>query len=142
VPASFHSVVKANLKYLIDTHNNRLVQQIAENRDRLLVLQIIESLKKTNNWKDIFDLSYDDAVNYIATRFKAGTTEIAKEVLKKPMSYLTRAHDQEILDLQKLIKELEDDHSDIFEMLIKKYRAVKNKMLKEINENVTIFVNN
>lgn len=142
VPASFHSVVKANLKYLIDTHNNRLVQQIAENRDRLLVLQIIESLKKTNNWKDIFDLSYDDAVNYIAARFKAGTIEIAKEVLKKPMSYLTKAHDQEILDLQKLIKELEDDHSDIYEMLIKKYRAVKNKMLKEINENVTIFVNN
>jgi regulator of sigma D len=58
------------------------------------------------------------------------------------MSYLTKAHDQEILDLQKLIKELEDDHSDIYEMLIKKYRAVKNKMLKEINENVTIFVNN
>jgi topoisomerase-4 subunit A len=142
VPASFHSVVKANLKYLIDTHNNRLVQQIAENRDRLLVLQIIESLKKTNNWKDIFDLSYDDAVNYIATRFKAGTTEIAKEVLKKPMSYLTKAHDQEILDLQKLIKELEDDHSDIYQMLIKKYRTVKNKMLKEINQIVTIFVNN
>lgn len=142
VPASFHSVVKANLKYLIDTHNNRLVKQIADNREKLLVLQIIESLKKTNNWKDIFDLSYDDAVNYIATRFKAGTKEVAKEVLKKPMSYLTKAHDQEIIDLQDIIAALETDQSDIYEMLIKKYRAVKNKMLKEINENVTIFVNN
>ena len=83
-----------------------------------------------------------DAVNFIAMRFKACTEEIAKEVLKKPMSYLTKAHDQEILDLQNLITSLEADHSDIYEMLIKKYRAVKTKMLKEINENVTIFVNN
>ena len=140
VPASFHSVVKANLKYLIDTHNNRLVQQIAENRDRLLVLQIIESLKKTNNWKDIFDLSYDDAVNFIATRFKACTEEIAKEVLRKPMSYLTKAHDQEITDLQDLISELENDQSDIFEMLAKKYKAVKQKVLKEITPNTTKFI--
>lgn len=139
VPASFHSVVKANLQYLIDTHNNRLVKQIAENKEKLLVLQIIEGLKKTNNWKDIFDLSYEDAVNYIAAQFKLSTKDIAKEVLKKPMSYLTKAHDQEILDLQQLISELENDHSDMYEMLIKKYRSVKNKMLKEINKNVTIF---
>ena len=140
VPASFHSVVKANLQYLINTHNTRLIKQIPDNREKLLVLEIIESLKKTNNWKNIFDLSYDDAVDYIAKRFKAGTIEVAKEVLKKPMSYLTKAHDQEILDLKQLIADLENDHSDIYEMLIKKYRAVKNKILKEISENTTKFI--
>jgi hypothetical protein len=140
VPCSFDLVVKSNLNYLIETHSNRLIHQIADNREKLLVLQIIESLKKTNNWKDIFDLSYDDAVNYIATRFKAGTTEIAKEVLKKPMSYLTKAHDQEILDLQNVISELENDQSDIFEMLAKKYKTVKQKVLKEIAPNTTKFI--
>jgi hypothetical protein len=104
------------------------------------VLQIIESLKKTNNWKDIFDLSYDDAVNFIAMRFKACTTEIAKEVLRKPMSYLTKAHDQEIIDLQNIISELENDQSDIFEMLAKKYKNIKSRVLKETSLNTTKFI--
>ena len=140
VPCSFDLVVKSNLNYLIETHTNRLTHQIADNREKLLVLQIIESFKKTNNWKDIFDLSYDDAVDYIAKHFKAGTIELAKEVLKKPMSYLTKAHDQEIIDLQNVIAELENDQSDIFEMLAKKYKAVKTKVLKEIAPNTTKFI--
>jgi DNA gyrase subunit A len=140
VPCSFDLVVKSNLNYLIETHTNRLTHQIADNREKLLVLQIIESLKKTNNWKDLFDLSYDDAVNFIATRFKACTEEIAKEVLRKPMSYLTKAHDQEITDLQDLISELENDQSDIFEMLAKKYKSMKTKVLKAVAPNTTKFI--
>ena len=119
VPCSFDNVVKANL---------------------LLVLQIIESLKKTNNWKDIFDLSYDNAIKYLSTKFKACTVEIAKEVFRKPMSYLTKAHDQEIIDLTNLIAELKTDKSDIFEMLAKKYKTIKTKVLKEINPNETTFL--
>lgn len=141
VPASFHSVVKANIQYLIDTHNKRLIAQIQENKDKLEVLQIIEKLKTTNNWKDIFDLSYNDAVNYLMNNFSC-SNEIAQNVLRKPISYLTKEHKQEIIDLKDLITNLEADHSDIYEMLIKKYKAVKTKMLKEINENVTKFVNN
>jgi topoisomerase-4 subunit A len=140
VPCSFDLVVKSNLQYLIETHTNRLTHQIADNQEKLLVLQIIESLKKTNNWKDIFDLSYDDAVNFISARFKACTIEIAKEVLRKPMSYLTKAHDQEILDLQNTISELENDQSDIFEMLTKKYKGMKTRVLKEIAKNTSRFV--
>ena len=140
VPCAFDSVVKANLTYLINTHMNRLNHQIIDNQEKLLVLQIIENLKKTNNWKDIFDLSYDDAINYIATKFKACTAEIAKEVFRKPMSYLTKAHDQEIIDLQNLIAELEADKSDIFEMLSKKYKKIKTKLAKAVAANETVFV--
>ena len=140
VPASFHSVVKANLQYLIETHNNRLVKQIQENKDKLEVLQIIEKLKKTNNWKDIFDLSYEDAIKYLTSNFTC-SVDVAQNVFRKPISYLTKEHAQEIIDLIQLIKDLEADQSDIFEMLIKKYRIVKNKMLKEIHENATIFKN-
>jgi hypothetical protein len=140
VPCSFDLVVKSNLSYLIETHTNRLTQQIADNQEKLLVLQIIESLKKTNNWKDIFDLSYDEAVNFITTRFKAGSVEIAKEVLRKPMSYLTKAHDQEITDLRNIISDLENDQSDIFEMLTKKYKSMKTRVLKEVASNTTKFI--
>ena len=140
VPCSFDLVVKSNLNYLIETHTNRLTHQIADNIEKLLVLQIIESLKKTNNWKDIFDLSYDDAVSFIEARFGQCTKEIAQEVLRKPMSYLTRAHDKEITDLQKIIDDLKNDQSDIFEMLTKKYKALKTRVLKEVQKNTTKFI--
>lgn len=139
VPCSFDNVVKANLQYLINTHTTRLSHQIADNEEKLLVLQIIESLKKTNNWKDIFDLSYEEAIKYLFSKFKCAE-EIAKEVFRKPMSYLTKAHDQEIIDLTKLITELKTDKSDIFEMLAKKYKAIKSKVLKEISPNETTFL--
>jgi hypothetical protein len=139
VPCSFDLVVKSNLNYLIETHTNRLTKQIKENKEKLEVLQIIEKLKSTDNWKAIFDLSYEDACKYLQTTFKC-ELDTAQAVLRKPISYLTKEHFQEIVDLQNIITELETDQSDIFEMLAKKYRSVKTKMLKEIAKNETIFL--
>ena len=138
VPCSFDFVVKSNLNYLIETHTNRLTHQIEDNKEKLEVLQIIEKLKKTNNWKAIFDLSYDEAVNFLQTTFIC-SIDIAQAVLRKPISYLTREHHQEIVDLQQIINDLEADQSDIFEMLMKKYKSLKTKILKKISKNVTIF---
>lgn len=139
VPCSFDLVVKSNLEYLIQTHSNRLAHQIKDNQQKLEVLQIIEKLKKTNNWKDIFDLSYDDACKYLEKTFKC-TIEVAQAVLRKPISYLTKEHKQEIIDLQTTISELENDQSDIFEVLSKKYKALKQRVLKEIAPNTTKFI--
>jgi topoisomerase-4 subunit A len=139
VPCSFDLVVKSNLNYLIETHTNRLTHQIKDNKDKLEVLQIIEKLKKTNNWKAIFDLTYDDACGYLQTTFKC-SAETSQAVLRKPISYLTKEHQQEIIDLQNTISELENDQSDIFEMLTKKYKALKAKMLKVIAPNTTKFI--
>ena len=139
VPCSFDLVVKSNLNYLIETHTNRLVHQINDNQEKLEVLQIIEKLKKTNNWKAIFDLSYEDACAYLQSTFKC-SIETSQAVLRKPISYLTKEHMQEITDLQNLISELEADQSAIFEMLAKKYKDMKQKVLKVIVPNVTKFV--
>lgn len=138
VPCGFDKVVKANLQYLIETHNNRLTHQIQDNKDKLEVLQIIEKLKKTNNWKSIFDLSYEAAISWIEQTFKC-SNEVAQNVFRKPISYLTKAHQQEINDLIALIAELEADKSDIFEMLLKKYKTLKPKVLKEVAKNNTVF---
>lgn len=140
VPCSFDTVVKSNLNYLIETHTNRLVHQIKDNQEKLEVLQIIENLKKTNNWKAIFDLSYNDACEFLQKAFKC-SEETSQAVLRKPISYLTKEHKQEIVDLQNIISELENDQSDIFEMLSKRYKSVKQKVLKEANPNTTKFIN-
>lgn len=139
VPCGFDKVVKANLQYLISTHENRLTHQIKDNEDKLEVLQIIEKLKKSDHWKDIFDLSFEAAIKYLETKFKC-SEEIAQNVFKKPISYLTKAHQKEIDDLIKLIDSLKADKSDIYEMLLKKYQSVKLKMNKEIKENQTKFI--
>ena len=139
VPCSFDLVVKSNLSYLIDTHSNRLVHQIKDNQEKLEVLQIIEKLKKTNNWKAIFDLTYEDACAFLQKTFKC-SVETSQAVLRKPISYLTKEHQQEITDLQNIISELENDQSDVFEMLIKKYKAIKQKVLKEVPINTTRFI--
>ena len=139
VPCSFDLVVKSNLNYLIETHQNRLVHQIKDNQEKLEVLQIIEKLKKTNNWKAIFDLTYEDACIFLQSTFKC-SVETSQAVLRKPISYLTKEHQQEIIDLQNLITELEADQSDIFEMLSKKYKAIKQKVLKETVANTTKFM--
>lgn len=139
VPCSFDAVVKSNLNYLVITHTNRLTHQIKDNKDRLEVLQIIEKLKGTNGWKAIFDLSYDDACTFLQTKFKC-SEETAQAVLRKPISYLTKEHLKEIADLEKLINELEADKSDIFEMLLKKYKNIKSKLVKELATNSTRFM--
>jgi hypothetical protein len=139
VPCSFDFVVKSNINYLIETHTNRLTNQIKDNKEKLEVLQIIEKLKKTNNWKAIFDLSYEDACSYLQTTFKC-SAEISQAVLRKPISYLTKEHQQEIIDLQNIISELENDQSDIFEMLLKKYKSMKQRVLKEVAQNLTKFI--
>jgi topoisomerase-4 subunit A len=139
VPCSFDFVVKSNINYLIETHTNRLTHQIKDNKEKLEVLQIIEKLKKTNNWKAIFDLTYDDACTYLQNTFKC-SVETSQAVLRKPISYLTKEHQKEITDLQDIISELENDQSDIFEMLAKKYKAVKQKVLKVVPTNATKFI--
>jgi topoisomerase-4 subunit A len=139
VPCSFDAVVKSNLNYLVITHTNRLTHQIKDNKDRLEVLQIIEKLKGTNGWKAIFDLSYDDACAFLQIKFKC-SEETAQAVLRKPISYLTKEHLKEIADLEKLINELEADKSDIFEMLLKKYKNIKSKLVKELATNSTRFM--
>jgi hypothetical protein len=132
-------VVKSNLSYLIETHTNRLVHQIKDNQEKLEVLQIIEKLKKTNNWKAIFDLSYEEACAYLQNTFDC-SVEASQAVLRKPISYLTKEHQQEITDLQRIIADLENDQSDIFEMLSKKYKTIKQKVLKELSSNTSRFV--
>lgn len=139
VPCSFDLVVKSNLSYLIETHTNRLAHQIKDNQEKLEVLQIIEKLKKTDNWKSIFDLTYEDACAFLSKTFKC-STKVAQAVLRKPISYLTKEHEQEIIDLENLISELENDQSDLFEMLAKKYKNIKHKVLKEVAVNTTKFI--
>ena len=127
VPCSFNKVVRTNLQYLIDTHQNRSTKELEQLRIRLRVLEIIEEMKKGNALKGLFDLDYNSALEYIQSKYKADK-DIASKVLQKPLSYLTKEHGQEIIDLQEDIKSLEADKNDIYDFLSRKYKALKKEL--------------
>lgn len=127
VPCSFSKVVRANIQFLIDTHQNRISIELEQLRIRLRVLEIIEEMKKGNALKGLFDLDYNSALEYIQSKYKADK-DIASKVLQKPLSYLTKEHGQEIIDLQEDIKSLEADKNDIYDFLTRKYKALKKEL--------------
>ena len=127
VPCSFNKVVRANIHFLIDTHQNRIAKELEQLRIKLRVLEIIEEMKKGNALKGLFDLDYNSALEYIQSKYKTDK-DIASKVLQKPLSYLTKEHGQEIIDLQEDIKSLEADKNDIYDFLSRKYKALKKEL--------------
>ena len=133
VPCGFDKVVKTNIQYLIDTHKNRISHQIDDLKLKLKVLEIIELLKKGDNLKKLVDLDNNGAVQYICDKYKV-EKEIASKVMQKPLSYLTKEHSQELLDLKSNFNELENDDRDIYEFLTKKYKNLRKMLVKELNK--------
>lgn len=130
LPCSFDSVVKKNLQYIIKTHKNRIGKQLEQCKRQKLVLDIIEQLKD-HDLKRFFTLSYDDAISSIISLYHCDE-EIAKAVLSKPISYLTKAHQKEIDALIKKITELEEYNIDIWKYLTILYKDVKRKVIAEL----------
>ena len=128
VPCSFHKVIRTNLQYIIDTQRNRLIKELEQLKIKLRVLEIIEDMKKTNSLKSLFDLDSKAALSHICTTYKCDQ-DIASKVLQKPISYLTKEHGQELVDLRNDIAANEADQSDIYEFMTRKYKALK----KELN---------
>ena len=127
VPCSFNKVVRSNLQYVIDTHKNRIAKEIYDLEDKLAVLEIIETIKLKNYTKKFIELDYEGAIEFLCCTFKCSRVQASK-VLQKPISYLTKEHAQEIIDLENAIAELKNDQSDIFEFLAKKYKDLRKKI--------------
>ena len=143
VPCSFDKVVKSNIQYLIETHKNRISIQLEQLRVRLKVLEIIDDMKKKNSFKSLFDLDNNKALEYIKDTYQV-TDDISLKVLQKPLSYLTKEHDKEIIDLKEEIESLTKDNDDIFTFLVKKYKSIKKELNQVIKNKFkpTVFVTN
>lgn len=133
VPCSFDKVVKSNLQYLIDTHKNRISHQVIELKLKLRVLEVIEEMKHNDDLKFIVDATMEEAIHHLCVKYNVDK-DIANKVLQKSISYLTKVHLDEIIDLKSKIEELENDSRDIFEFLSKKYKDIKKEIKKQIDK--------
>lgn len=127
--ANFELVVKKNLQYIIDTHHNRIKIQMNEVKRKLLVLQIIEKIKKNKLINKFTQLNYDETIKLLIETYNIDE-DIAKQVVQKPISYLTKEHLNEITNMENIIKNLENEQSDIYEFLISKYTELKKALSK------------
>lgn len=139
VPCGFDRVVEANLSYVIKTQKNRITHQLEDLRKKLKVLQIIQDMKDKNHIKNIFNLDEAAALTWIENKYKVDNS-VSTAVLRKPISYLTREHLQEITDLDNSIKALEADDRDIYTFLLNKYAEMKKRVTKEVKKNSVKFV--
>lgn len=134
VPCSFDKVIKSNLQYLIDTHKNRISHQLIDLRLKLKVLEIIEDMKSsTTDIKKLVDMSYEDALVYLSTKYKSDK-ELVSKVLQKSLSYLTKEHIDEIKELREQIDSLMNDDRDIYEFLSTKYKNIRKDIKKQVEK--------
>lgn len=132
VPCGFNKVVRENINYLIETHTNRIIKQLQSLRDKLTVLEIIQDIKKQNYVIQLASMNSKEAMKFICDKYNVND-DIASKVLQKPISYLTREHDQELADLKKEISDLENDKNDIYSFLVRKYKQMKKEVERVIN---------
>lgn len=129
VPCGFDKVVTRGLQNLIATHKYRLECQIEDVSKKILIFDVINSMKERGNFDILFSQDYEDAIKTIVRMFRVDEN-IASAVLSKPISYLTRAHDKELEDLKNTLAELTNAQSDIYEYLKTKYQELKEKLSK------------
>ena len=130
VPCSFDRVVKANLAYVLKVNKAKIADALKREQRKLLILQVIDKLK-TSGLNKIFSLDETSAINFIMSNYSCDM-EIAKAVLQKPISYLTREHLKEEKELQLKIDELTTHNNDIWEYMLAQYKKVKALILSEI----------
>lgn len=131
VPCSFNYVVKRMIENLISVHQNRISHQLENLKNKLLVLEIIERMKKDKLIVSMIEMSHQEAIDHLMTTYSI-PEEVAIKVMSKPISYLTKEHADELINLQNEIKSLETDKSDIYEFLLNKYKEMKREVSKVI----------
>lgn len=139
VPCGFNKVVSENLKYVIEVNQRRIDDQLVSYNSRLRIMKTIDAIRKSGSIKEIASLDISKAIAFISKKY--GLTEKeAKDVLQKPISYLTKEHVSEIKDIENTIKSLEKDKRDIYEFLIGKYNAIRKELSGMLDFKPTCFV--
>ena len=128
-PCSFNYVVQQGIKYQIRVNKSRIKNQILQLNNKLLILQIIEKMKKDKLIIKMVEMTHDESIDFLSDTYKIDR-EISKQVLQRPISYLTKEHYQEIVDLENEINSLKDEEKDLFEYLLKKYKELRKEMCK------------
>lgn len=127
VPCGFDTVVKKNLEFLIKTHKSKLKREIEETTNRITVLDVIQKIRDNKDMNKMIKFNKEKAIEFISNKYKV-SKEDAGKILQKPISYLTKSHDEELKDLQLKLDNINESDSNIYKYLLDIYKEIKSDM--------------
>lgn len=119
-------IVKMSLECLNKAIDNKINKELADSKKKLEIYQVLDTCKSAGTFKNITALSTEQLLDAIMTA-SGCSLEVAQEVVKKPITYLTRAHDTEAKDIEDYIHELESH--DRKKYLISLYKEIRRMVL-------------
>lgn len=127
------------LEYLIKCSKRWVKQSIDSLKIKLKVYEIIEDLKKSGKIEQLYKKTQIQSVEFIVSEYKVNES-IAKDVLSKPISYLTKAHDSEIKSLKEQLEKYKNIDKDIYTYLYNQYGELKKNISTTFsNKHITTF---
>lgn len=117
-------VVRKSLECLNQAIDRKIEYELQRNKRQLTLYEVLRRCKELGVFKDATSMTTDELVNLIV-RSTDCQEEIAREVVKRPISYLTRSHDSEEESLRDQIIALEGhDRKKYLISLYKEFRKV------------------
>lgn len=131
VYSSLSHVIEKSLEYLNKVINKKISTELDRSKYQLSIYEVLELCKTKDVFKDIASITVDELVNNIVLT-SGCEVEVAKEIVKKPISYLTRSHNSEINSLKTQIEDLENH--DRKKYLISLYKELRKAVLPRYEE--------
>lgn len=144
-------IVEKSLNCLNEAIDRKIQYELNKNYKQLSLYQVLNKCKESKVFTDIVKMTTDELVHKIVITTDCDE-DLAKEVVKKPISYLTKSHDYEEQELLNIINELENhDRKSYLIQLYKDFRKLVKPIYDEkkhsiskndIINNPCIFINN
>lgn len=106
VYSGFDYVITQSLKCLNKAIDNKITAELTKSKSQLALYDILNICKQNKVFDNIVNMSTDELVNLIVAKSNC-TEDQARDIVKKPISYLTRSHTSEEDSLRSQINELE-----------------------------------
>lgn len=127
------------LDYLIKCAKRWSEKSVNDLSRKLKTFYVIEQLKVDGNLINLQNFGKSEVIKFLTKTYQV-EDDIAKEVLSKPISYLTKEHDSEIKSLKRDLKRLQEIDSDIYSYLVEKYKDIKRQIQSKFyDRNATTF---
>lgn len=107
VYSSLDYVVKHSLLCLNKAIDKKFQKELSRNQDLLALYTALNVCKQNRVFDAATQMDQEQLVDLIIKTSNC-TSEIAWEITKKPISYLTRSHDKEMVDIQNTISDIEN----------------------------------
>lgn len=126
IKAKLNYVVNKSLECLNKAIDKKISTEKLRCESQLKIYEVLKLCKQADIFKNVTKMTTDELINLIV-RTTSCDESIAKEIVKKPISYLTRSHDSEEDNLRGQIKTYENHNRKSY--LLSLYKEFRKAIL-------------